>query len=341
MRTPLATLRLNRRYVLIALLATALGGCSKPQEEKAPPLVVKTVDSKGVSLGPQASPQQVAYVLLSALAEDVRASQAHRSEDQKVARDLAFSLVAPKALEARILGVNAQFRGKREARLEDRDQKLYIITNSWAPIVAHYIADFPADPAAAAQRMWVRYNPGMTVAHVYLVVAHDPAEADSAKRETATLDIEMAREAPDAGGDPYWRAVRISYLGRNPIPPMGLWVVEAYGILLNENATPERVSDVARRALAEAATPANADPKASAIMRLMCLSVSSAQAVSQAVEPGGQMVATVEGWIARAGSNPQIQLAPQQSGEKTYLRITGIGSAAAPPGPATASAPGR
>lgn len=258
----------------MALVGAALGGCSKPAEEKAPPLVVKTVEYKGVSLDSKASPQQVAYVLLCALADDVRAAQAHRAEDQKAARDLAFSLVAPKALEARILNVNAQFRGEHKASLVDRDQKLYKITDYWAPIVAHYIDSFPADPAAATQRMWVRANPAMTMAHVYLGVAHraPAAEAPPAGADTATLDIEMAREVPDAGGEPYWRVVRIGYLGRNPLPPVELQVVDAYGLVLDENATPEQVTEVARRTLADAAAATNPDAKASAVMRLMCLS---------------------------------------------------------------------
>ena len=200
---------------LLAMAGTWLGlaGCT-PEDRDVPPAEVKTVEAYGLVLDESATPQQVAFVLLQALAEDVRAAQAHQYDQQKAALRLTFSLAAYETIEERILALASREVPEAQKKTSlgtDRDRKLYALVKYWAPIVAHYVPSFEANPAGAMAKMRVRQGGDPATAHVYYDVCHDPAQTDLAKREPATLDIELAKQA--AGSKSYWRVVRVGFAG--------------------------------------------------------------------------------------------------------------------------------
>jgi len=204
------------------------------------------VTAHDVTLDASATPRQVVYVLLRALADDVRAAQDYDRDAQKAAMDLAYSLAAYSTIERRLLAtVNLDGKEKQTSLGDQRNQKLFEFTKMWAPIVAHYIDSFDTTFEDFAAKAWVLTGLSRRRAHVFYDVCHDPAETDPAKRQTATIDVELAEEK--AGGQSYWRVARIDYLGRTRAQPA---IVEAFGQTLDETAGPEQVAYVLLRALA-------------------------------------------------------------------------------------------
>ncbi len=203
--------RLSLRLGLPAGLLSALAaGCTKTEE--IPPADVRVVEAYGVRLDEDASPTEVAYVLLRTLADDVHAARAHQHEKQEEAVEQTFALAAYDDIERRILGIKNLGQKQPKPKLgDDRDEQIFEIVNRWAPIVSYYVESFPGDFDTAKAGFKVREEKTGGLVHVYCDLKHDPAEMDPAKQETATLDIEMVRQS--AGSKAYWRVARMSYLG--------------------------------------------------------------------------------------------------------------------------------
>lgn len=250
-----------------------LPGCTESAPE-IPKAEVKTVEAYGLTLGPDASPQEVAYVLLRSVTDDYAAARSGKHEDEEKAQRLTYSLAAVQAIEHRLIDTHNRLQaGAKQTDLgTQRDEKLWKIVHYWAPIVGHYVPSFPADLDEARARMWVSMDAAMQEAHVYLSAEHDPAIADAAKKGTTTIDIEMVRE--QVGGQGYWRVLRVDFLGRNFKAPKALRVVEAYGTKLDSGADPRQVAYVVLRTLADAVAAKKdeaRDKGASAGYRLMTL----------------------------------------------------------------------
>jgi hypothetical protein len=121
----------------------------------------------------------------------------------------------------------------------------------------------------------VTISPNGKTAHVYYPVAHDPAETDPARSETATIKVELNRES--AGGVEYWRVSRVQFLGRQFRAP-GPQVVQAYDLTLDDSATPPQVAAVTLRTLGDliaAEKAGDKDRQASAEYRLFVLSANA------------------------------------------------------------------
>lgn len=203
----------------LAVVACLTGGCQDAADTLPPP-EVKTVTAYGQTLDESATPQQVAYVLLRSLAEDVQAAQAKppRREDQKQANLITWSVAAPNTIEQRILST-AREHAKDPARFqslgENRKKEIYRVVNQWAPIVAYYVASFDQDPETAMSRMHVRPSPNGQVTHILYEVTPDPTRPDVDQRRT--LDIELVKEK-GADGKEYWRVARVGYIGLGTRP---------------------------------------------------------------------------------------------------------------------------
>jgi hypothetical protein len=194
---------------MLAATMAVITGCGS-EEEEAPPAVVKTVAAYGLTLDDTATPKQVAYVLLRSMADDVQAAQAHDKARQKAALKITYSLAAYSTIEERLGMAAKEEQISARPQEKDRNKRLYEFTRDWAPIVAHYIRSFDTTFEAASRRMTEvisRTNP--PTAHVYYEVSHDPNEANPAKQETATLDIELVKE--QGGVLSYWRVARVGF----------------------------------------------------------------------------------------------------------------------------------
>jgi hypothetical protein len=203
---------------MLAAVATASwAGCTPARNGEVPPAKVKTIQAYGVTLDPDATPKQVAYVLLQALADNIEASQSHDRNTKKTAADLVYDLGAYSRIEQRLLGTFGPDTVSPQARLgPDRDRQLYDFTQNWAQIVGYYVGSFDRDLEAAVRSMQeVRGRSGQT-AHVYYPASHYDESPESPARQRVTLDIELSQEK--AGGLSYWRVARVGYaITRKPV----------------------------------------------------------------------------------------------------------------------------
>jgi hypothetical protein len=216
--------KLGLRICATCLLAAAvLAGCAKPQEENIPPVRVGPVEAYGLTLDESASPQQVTYVLLRSLADDVQHARAGRRQEQRQALETTFAVAAHPTLEQRLIKATNLARARPEPTLgEQRDRRIFELVRGWAPIVAYYVNSFdarrwPTFDAAVADQMRLRTASDPGTVHVLLDVASDPDDPNPEKHETATLDVELRQET--AGGNTYWRVARLSYLPKAPPRP--------------------------------------------------------------------------------------------------------------------------
>ena len=208
----------------LALAAAALlvGGCTPDAEHRdIPATEVKPVTAYGFTLDESATPQQVAYVLLRAIADDVDSAQAQLNtslsgearrelrDKQKAAMKTTYALAAYSVIEKRVLEVLNLTRVEKKPSLGDeRDQQLYDFVHQWAAIVAYYVPSFPANFKEADARMKL-----VNGTHIDFPAWHNPAGTDDKSREAVKIDIELAGE-PGAGGKTYWRVAKVAYFGR-------------------------------------------------------------------------------------------------------------------------------
>lgn len=266
------------RLIPTALVAgLALAGCGHEHVD-VPKAEIKTVEAYGVTLGPEASPQQVVHVLLKSIADDYAAAGAKDAAAQKKAQELTYSLAAVDEIERRLIDAAKQLnpQSKKEDLGDERDAKIFKAVHYWAPIVGHYVPSFASmDMETFVRESWVAVATNGKAAQVFLPVAHDPAETDPAKAQTATIEVELVRETAQSGGSEYWRVVRVNFLGRRFRAPSAAQVVQAYGLTLDESAGPAQVAGVVLRSLAEmvdaADKPGRQDLRASAMYRVFCL----------------------------------------------------------------------
>ena len=186
------------------LLALLIAGCT--ETVNVPPMDVKVVDAYGVRLDEQATPQQVAYVLLRSLRDDVTAAQAGDRQRQKDAFRVTYSLAAFSEIEKRLLaGLGQSTLGAA------RQRKIYDVINHWAPIVGHYVRSFDLDEKTAVARMKTASLPDNSAVVLYEVV-HDPQATGPADRPVI-LEITLVREKATAGPQEFIRVARVDFRG--------------------------------------------------------------------------------------------------------------------------------
>ena len=192
----------------------AMTGCTG--EKPVPPAKVQTVTAYGLTLDENATPEQVAFVLLRSLADDVQAAQAHEHVKQEEALHRTFSLAAYNTIERRFIEAATHSKARQQNSLgEKRDRKLFEVVELWGSIVAYYVPSFDTDPQQAMAKMQ-SIQQGKAV-HIRYPVAHVPSASDPAQRQEQTLDIELTQEQAD--GKSYWRVARIDYVPKVALSP--------------------------------------------------------------------------------------------------------------------------
>ena len=129
------------RWAMPTLLFLTSSGCSRDVRlagRKIPSVAVRAVTHYGMTLNEQASPEQVAYVLLRAIRDDVLAESNDRRE---AALERQFDVCAANVLQER----------NRTSLV--RDEYVYNRVYRWTPMVSHYIHDFPTDWESAKARL--------------------------------------------------------------------------------------------------------------------------------------------------------------------------------------------
>jgi len=191
----------RRGYLRLAgvlWLFTLVAGCRDRHlaGQKLEPVEVKTVTAYGVSLGPEASPRQVAFVLLRALRDDVLAARRKDRQAGKQAWATERSLAAP----GRILANLSRLLERATMRVElSATEAVYKESKFWAPVVAHYVDCLDLTLEQAEARMYLLKDAAADVQHVLLDVENP---ADQSK---ATVKVSLAQEAG------YWRVYRVGF----------------------------------------------------------------------------------------------------------------------------------
>lgn len=218
----MTTIGYCRLSIVAASLALAsLAGCTPDEHHREiPPAAAGKVSAYGLTLDENASPQQVAFVFLKSVADDVRAAQAKETAAQKDAMKLTHSILAYSTIEQRLLNADAMIRGQNKTTLgAEREEKLWDFARNLAPIISHYVASFPATWEEAAPRLRFIPVPGDKSGRVIFEAAHDPNATDTKEKDPVNIDIEVVKEP--AGAVSYWRVAKVAFAGRPgaPRPP--------------------------------------------------------------------------------------------------------------------------
>lgn len=183
----------------VGLTATAAGvlavwcGCNGDARlagQKIRSATVRSVTHYGVTLDQQATPEQVAFVLLRAIRDDVAAKN---KEDREAALDKQFDLCAANVLQ------------KINRTSMPRDEFIHSVVYHWAPTVSHYVGDFATEWDKAAARL-VRAKPN--------------TDSKAIPDET-----EVYMELADPSGDPKARVVMVIWM----VQDGGFWRVTHLG----------------------------------------------------------------------------------------------------------------
>jgi len=166
------------------------GGDARLADRKIRSAKVRSVTHYGVTLDQQATPEQVAFVVLRAIRDDVSATT---NEQREAALDKQFDLCAASVLQ------------KKNRTSMPRDEFIHSVVYHWAPTVSHYVGDFETEWDKAAAR---------------LVRATAPSDQPANPEET-----EVYMELADPGGDPKARIVMVIWMARDG----GFWRVTHLG----------------------------------------------------------------------------------------------------------------
>ena len=168
-----------------------------------PEVTVQVVRDQGLELGAEATPQEVVFVLLRAIRDDVLAG-----EDQPARRpalERQFAVCDPDYIYdcyrdwfRRVYGRNA---------VAGRDEWVYKRVSLWAPVLAHYVASFDFDLQEARSQMRVLpTSPGERWPGETCQV--DIPVADPAGRQGADVVARVRLHRHSRG---YWRVFQVGF----------------------------------------------------------------------------------------------------------------------------------
>ena len=176
-------------------------------DRRIPHVVVETVSDQGVELGPQASPQDVVYVLLHAIRDDVLAGADREARRQALLRQMGVcDADYIYELYQSIMGPRAVY---------SRDEWVYKKVHLWAPTLAYYVDSFDCDLGSAKARMSVRPTsrrenwPGETV-------QVDLPAADRAGQPGADVVVRVRLHKHQTG---HWRVFHAGFAKKRPPAP--------------------------------------------------------------------------------------------------------------------------
>ena len=156
-------------------------------------VTVRTVTPYGVTLDKDATPEQVAYVLLRAIRDDFLAES---EPERDAALDIQFDVVAANELPS---WNDAGFT---------RVEALFMVVHNWTPTVAHYVQDFETEWEKARPR-FVKSGPrpvkggnGQKLECQVLMEVHDPSGDPNAN---ALLVVWLIEDSD------YWRVLRVGF----------------------------------------------------------------------------------------------------------------------------------
>jgi len=153
---------------------------------------VRTVTHYGVTLDQEASPKDVAYVLLRAIRDDFLAKDHAQRE---AALDVQFDICAANEIQ------------RRNRRSLSRDEFIHTVVSQWTPTVSHYACSFETDRGTARACFVVRAPESEASVPQECEVLMEVVDPDGNASAGAVMVIYMVKD----GG--YWR---VTHLGFKP-----------------------------------------------------------------------------------------------------------------------------
>jgi hypothetical protein len=185
-----------------AAACVGLGGCYKEPSlvgRSMRSVKVGTVTDRGMELTPDAPPSQVAFVLLHALRDDVRAAAAADRAAQEAAFQRQLDLCAPDT----IYKISKRAYGTYPIV---RDEIVHMSVDRWAPIVSAYVDAFDVEWSTAAPRFVETPVRGSSLGLGELTaVLFEVPDPDGDANASVVVQIDLAREQG------YWRAYRVGF----------------------------------------------------------------------------------------------------------------------------------
>jgi hypothetical protein len=178
------------------------GGCERDARlagREIPELLVRTVRDQGVELGPETAPQEVVFVLLRAIRDDVLAGPDREARRRALERQ--FAVCDPDYIH----DWYRRTYGRRA--VATREEWVFKRVSLWAPALAHYVDSFDFDLQTARSRM--RTGP--------------TSEGERWPGETRLVDLPVQDPAGEEGGDVlvrvrlhrhslgYWRVFQVGF----------------------------------------------------------------------------------------------------------------------------------
>lgn len=181
-------------FLLVCGLAV-WSGCSRDVSlagRNVRSVTVRAVTHYGVTLDENATPEQVAYVLLRAIRDDFLAAT---PEDREAALDRQFDLCAANMIQA------------KNRTAVSRDEFIYNVVYRWTPTVSHYVRNFETDWENAKTR--------------FRRTAPRPMKGS----DTDATACEVRMVLDDPSGDPNAHVVMVVWLAQDS----GFWRVVHLG----------------------------------------------------------------------------------------------------------------
>lgn len=185
-----------RGLLAAAIVGGACSGCERDVRlagRNIHEVTVRTVTHYGVTLDQDASPKQVAYVLLRAIRDDFLAVD-------KTARDAAIDKQLDVCAADEIYAMHP--------RNLDRAQTLYKVVHRWTPTVAHYVQDLETEWDQAESRL--------------MLLGPQAREGSASGAEECQIIMEVADPSGDSNANVllvvrlvqdsgYWRVFRVGF----------------------------------------------------------------------------------------------------------------------------------
>ena len=187
---------------MLLVFVGGLAGCNRDvrlADRESPHVEVRDVTHYGLTLDSDATPEQVAFVALRAIRDDVLAAT---PEARQAALHKQFDVAAANVI------------ARRKRPDQDRDEWVYRVVYHWAPTVAHYVDTFPLEWSKAEERL-VRRAPRLGkpagADAEQIEVAMEVQPADGGPEAQVVLYVRLARDKD------YWRVLHLGFDAKRTI----------------------------------------------------------------------------------------------------------------------------
>ncbi len=188
----------SKQLVFVSLIGAMAfgGGCSETaninhREIKA--VTVRATSQYGINLDKDATPLQVAYVLLRAIHEDFVATKA---QERNAALDVQFDIAAANVIQ----------KGNRTGLA--REKYVHNVVTHWTPTVAHYVKNFQTDWDRARSRFRQTQPKAISTGDASAMACEVLMELDDPSGDPNAKVVMVIWMAQDKG---FWRVVHLGF----------------------------------------------------------------------------------------------------------------------------------